>query len=173
MLKKVINIILIILAVLFQISFLTNHAGFLKEFNLILVLMIFISLLDYNNGICFMMIASLVYELYSPYPQGAVIFSYFFTFLAITWLFKNFFTNKSLYALIIIGFIGTLCYNIIFYILNTALFLVNMNKLFIELSGRYFINLLFQIAANLAGLAGLFIIYRTVNKKMRAVFIIK
>ncbi|MFH0856924.1 MAG: hypothetical protein V1860_03435 [bacterium] len=171
--RKIINIILIIFAALFQISFLNNQIIFLGGFNLILILLIFISLLNYEYGLYFILLSALVLELYSPYPAGLLFFSYFITFLAIIWMFRNFFTNKSLYSLIVIGFIGTLCYNILFYVSNEAFFLLNMNYFSIKLDGRYFINLSFQLIFNLMWLAILFIFFRIINKKMRAAFIIK
>lgn len=173
MLKKIINAILLIFAALFQISFLNNQVIFLKEFNLILILIIFVSLLDYKYGLYCIFFSVSILELYSPYPFGLLFFSYFFTFLAVIWLFRNFFTNKSLYSLIIIGLLGILCYNTLLYTLNEAFFLLNISKISIILNTRYFIDLACQVICNLISLSILFIFFRTISKRMRAVFIIK
>lgn len=172
MFRKIINAILLIFAALFQISFL-NNIVILRELNLILVLIIFVSLLDYKYGLYCIFFGVSVLELYSPYPAGLLFFSYFFTFLAVIWLFRNFFTNKSLYSLIIIGLLGTLCCNVFLYIFNESLFLLNISNILISLNVRYFMNLACQIICNLIGLSVLFIFFRTINKRMKAAFIMK
>jgi len=173
MIRKSINIILIILLALFQISFLNVLSLPFNEIKIILILMIFATFIDYRYGLYWLFAGVLVLELYSQYPFGVLLLSYFLTFCLIVILFKNIFTNKSLYVLIVAGLIGFASCNACVYFLNKAFQLFNLSSVLIEINQDYFIFFMFQIVVNLTFLVFLFLFYKMISKRMKAVFLVR
>jgi len=173
MLRKLTNIILIILLALFQISFLNVLPLPFNAIKIILILMIFATFIDYRYGLYWLFAGVLVLELYSQYPFGVVLLSYFATFCLIVILFKNVFTNKSWYVLIVAGLIGLASCDACIYLLNYLLQIFNLSPVLIKINQNYFIFFMFQIVTNLIFLAFLFLSYKMISKRMKAVFLVR
>lgn len=120
--KKITKVLLIILLSLFQISFVNSLSFPFNSLNCVLAAIIFITLINYDSGLQFMIISSLVLELYSANTFGLIFISYFFTFISIVWIFSNLLTNKSFYSFILIAIFSIFIYNIMFYVFNNLLF---------------------------------------------------
>lgn len=173
MFSKIFNTIIIIFAALFQISFLRNQYFPFNEINVILILVIFISLIDYNHGLHWALVASIVLEIYSQYPFGIIFLSYFITFFIIVWLLENFFTNKSFYSFSILGLIGTIVYNLLFLILNQSLSLLNLSDIHIIVDRHYLFSSVLGISINVIMLIILFTVYKIISKRMKTVFLMR
>jgi len=173
MVKKCIGILFIIFAVLFQISFLNNLYFPFNQINIVLVFLIFISFINYDYGLYWLAISVLILEIYSQYPFGMIILAYTGAFMLIIWLYNNFFTNKSLYSLIVLGSAGVFFYNVFIYFSVRILFLFNLSKNYIELNNQYFFYLIWNLFLSLICLIILFILFRALSKKMKIFFLIK
>ncbi|MFC1613481.1 hypothetical protein ACFL23_04070 [Patescibacteria group bacterium] len=135
--------------------------------------MIFSTFIDYKYGVYWLFAGVLVLELYSQYHFGVLLLSYFLTFIFIVMLFRNVFTNKSLYVLIVAGLIGVTSCTTCIYCLNQLLYIFNFSSVLIEINQSYFISFMFQLIFNLIFLTFLFFAYRIISKRMKAVFLIK
>lgn len=171
--RKIINVFFIILAALFQTSFLNNEPFPFNRMKIILLAIIFLTLTESFYNYYWLIFGGLILEFYSQYYFGVLFLTYFITFFIIVWSFKNLFTNKSLYSFIIIGLIAFLSYNFFIYIFSGLTSLIMKNYLSIKLDQYYFLTLISEIILNLISLVILFIFYRFISKKMKAVFIIK
>jgi len=172
LLKILGNASLIILFSLLQISFFTILPWPFNYFNLILSVVFFITIiLNYGMGLWFAVSAGLILDLFSFLNFGTLTISLLLTVIAVNFLFDNFFTNKSLYSLIILGFLGNLVYIIILLVFNFAYFIFginnNLNKFF-TLSNFY--GLLWQFFFNILLLSALFLIFNFLSKKLKSVF---
>ncbi|OGF20448.1 hypothetical protein A2Y83_04840 [Candidatus Falkowbacteria bacterium RBG_13_39_14] len=172
-LKKILKVLLVILLSLFQISFIRNLPFPYRSLDIVLAALIFIALIDYNSGLYFMMIASVILEFYSADPFGILFLAYFFTFLAITWLFSNILTNKSFYSFAVIGMAGILIFNIIFYGVSSFLYFINFNSIKVSLGNNLPLSFFSKIAATLIFMLLLFLLQKAVSRRMQSMFIVK
>ncbi|MDX9892962.1 MAG: hypothetical protein RB292_00920 [Patescibacteria group bacterium] len=122
--KIILNILIIILLGIIQVSFLTTWPFPVNSFNLILSLVVFlVVIVNYHQALWLAFGAGLFLEIYSSSFFGVIVISLLILAMAVNFLFNNFFTNRSSYSLIILGILGTLIYNL----LTTAMdFLVNL-----------------------------------------------
>jgi len=113
MTKILINLVTIIVLGIIQVSFLSTWLFPVNSLNLILSLVIFVTVvIDYNKGLWWAFGLGIFLELYSSLPFGLLMMSLFFVVIFINFLFSNIFTNRSLYTLLILGLIGSVCYNL-------------------------------------------------------------
>lgn len=114
MLNILINLLSIIILGIIQVSFLTTWPFPISSLNLILSLVIFLTVIvNYQRGLWWALGGGLLLELYSSSIFGLITLSLVLTVIGINFLFNNFFTNRSLYSLLILGFIGTIGYSLI------------------------------------------------------------
>jgi hypothetical protein len=113
----------------------------------------------------------LVLDLLSFSNFGAMTMAMLCAVIAVNALFNNFFTNRSFYSLIILGFLGNLIYaaallffNFIFFIFS----LPNILDKFFTAPNLY--GFLWQIFFNVLSLAILFFIFNFLSKKLKSVF---
>ena len=103
--------------VIIQVSFLPVWPLPVKALNLVLTLLIFFTLiLPYRQALGLAFSAGLMLELYSLSFFGLVTLSFLLTVELVYFLFKHFFTNRSLYAFVGLALAGSLSYNLIFYL---------------------------------------------------------
>ena len=105
------NAVLILLIVLIQVSFLSTWPQPISNINLLLAVIIFVAvIINYEQGLWWALSGGLLLELYSELPYGTVTLSLIATSIIINFLFTNFFTNRSYYALALLGYGATICY---------------------------------------------------------------
>ncbi len=158
LLKILGGIFLIIFFAILQTSFFPLLPYPFNYFNLILPIIFFITvILNYRDGLWFALCAGIIIDFFSFLNFGALTLSMLAAVVFINWLFSNFFTNRSFYSLIILGFLGNLIYiagllflNFVFFILDTNTALAH----FLTLSN--FFRLLWQILFNVLLLTILF-----------------
>ncbi len=99
--------ILILLLFVVQLGVLTNWQS-LSLVNFILAYLIFYSSENYNRNIWwFVLLAGLLFDFFSPLYFGVFTFLFLLIIWIIFFLGKSFFTNRSLYTLLILNLIGS------------------------------------------------------------------
>ncbi|NLZ96430.1 MAG: hypothetical protein GX926_00275 [Candidatus Magasanikbacteria bacterium] len=127
MLNRILKILLIFLALVLVVAF---HVGFsyllpypISKVNIIFTVIILL-LLWYNSGVIVWIsfFSNLFIELFTVSPYGVVLFSSTISVLIAYWLYQNFFTNRSIYAALVLTaftiFIYRLFYIVIMFILK-------------------------------------------------------
>lgn len=108
MMLKALHILFLIVLGVIQVSFLSTWPAPVNSVNLLLALVIFITvLLSYEQALAWGFGAALFLELFSVLPFGVTTVSMLATIVAMNALFKNFFTNRSFYSLLLLGYFGT------------------------------------------------------------------
>lgn len=157
------------LLTLIQVSFLTTWPVPISSLNLVFCVVLFITvMIGYEKGLVWSFFSGLFLSLYSAFPFGSVFLSMVFSVVITDILYKNFFTNRSLYSLAILGFIGTIIYNLILLLLN-ALFTVfgfSFSFAFYDIGLLY----LWQPIMNVVILWTIFFIYFTTSGRIKNYF---
>ncbi len=133
--------------------------------NVVLAVIIFMGIMiDYPISLWLAFGSGIILDIYFSGTFGIITFSQIFTVIIIKFIFDNFFTNRSLYSLIILGIFAELIYYTIF---------SSINFLF---SRIYFIPTLYEILWEIILGAGflilLFSIINFTSKKFKSVFLI-
>ncbi len=164
------TIVLIVALGVVQVSFLTTWPAPVNSLNIILSLVVFLAIIiDYKKSLWLAFGAGLFLELYSDYPFGLTLLALLLTTIAVHFLFTNFFTNRSLYSLIILGFIASIVYN----------FLVTGLLLGLTVSGydsgtitfNFWSNYVWQPFFNLVVLAIIFLAYYFSTGRLKYIFL--
>ncbi|MFA6254521.1 MAG: hypothetical protein WC675_00620 [Patescibacteria group bacterium] len=114
MTKILVNLFSLVILGIIQVSFLTTWLPPISNLNLILSLVIFLTvIINYQKGLWWALGGGLFLELYSGLNFGVTTLSLILVVVEINFLFNNFFTNRSLYSLMILGFLGSLTYNLL------------------------------------------------------------
>lgn len=170
MISILLNIFSIIALGVIQVSFLTTWPKPVSSLNIILSLVIFFAvILNYKKGLWYAFGVGLFIELFSGYIFGVTTLALILTVVAINWLFNNFFTNRSFYSLMILGFIATIIYNLLVTITLFILTLAGFSIYGFEFS--FFANYLWQPFFNLIVLAIIFITYYFSTGKLKNIFL--
>jgi len=171
-LKIISNAVLVIFFSMVQTNLLVSLRWPWNFFNLILSIVIFITvILNYHRGLWFALFSGLIIDLFSFLPFGTMTAAMLLTVIIINGLFKNFFTNRSLYSLIILGFLGNIVYFVFFLFINLVFFVFDItNNLDIFFTPANLYGFLWQTIFNVSLLAFLFFVFNFVSKKLKSVF---
>jgi cell shape-determining protein MreD len=121
MIKVITDMAIILIFSIVQVSFLTTWPVPISSLNLFLSLVIFIAvIINYHRSLLWAFVGGLFLELYSSLNFGITSLSLILTAILINFLFSNFFTNRSFYSLIILGFIGSVFYSLVIIFLGVA-----------------------------------------------------
>ena len=162
--------LLIILAAAVQIFLTAGHNAVLANFDLVLIIMVLlVNLTSWNRVIWFLTLAGAIMDIYSSLPFGIFMISYLATALILEILFKNFFTNRSFYSLLILGGIGVAVYNLFFLSISGLLYYLGGNEYFTD--WHYGIAIGWQLADALIFLALAFLVINYLSKKFKPVFL--
>lgn len=171
MTKIVLNILAVVALGIVQVSLLTTWPEPVSSLNIILSLVVFLAIIiDYKKSLWFAFGCGLFTELFSIYAFGSSTLALLFTAIIVNFLFNNFFTNRSFYSLMILGFIATVIYNLIITILVLTLGLVGVSALGVnfQLLTQYF----WQPFFNLIVLALIFMTYYFSTGKLKNIFLL-
>lgn len=162
--------ILIVLAAAAQIFFSGSGDFLLAEFNLLLVILVLlINLSTLGRVILFLVVAGAIVDIYSSLPFGLFMVSYLLTAIILELLFKNFFTNRSFYSLLILGGIGVAVYNLFFVSFSGLLYYLGANEYFT--GWRYLASIGWQLSETLLVLALAFWLINYLSKRFQPVFL--
>ncbi len=168
------NIILILLVAIFQISFVNNLPLYFNQINIFLLILIFILSLTNFEYIAWWSIGiGLILDIFSFYFFGVYLVSYFLTILLINYLYKNYFTDRSLYSFSILIVISIIFYEFIIKTFYYLLFLINSKEVFFLVSEIFWFNLFSELIINLLAMSILFYIFSLLSEKLKPVFLIK
>ncbi len=162
-----------ILLVLFQTGFIATLPRPFNYFNLVLSILIFITvLLNFRQALWFALFSGLILDMFSFSGFGTMAVVLLLVAVILNFLFKNFFTNRSLYSLVILGFLGNAAYILFLLIFNFLFFIFgapdNLDKF---LSRANIFGLLWQIIFSVSFLAVMFLVFNFVSKKLKSVFL--
>lgn len=170
MISMLLNIFSIIALGVIQVSFLTTWPKPVSSLNIILSLVIFFAIiLNYKKSLWYAFGAGLFVELFSGYGFGITTLALILTVIIINFLFNNFFTNRSFYSLMILGFIATIIYNLLISITLFSLSIVGQSITGFEFS--FFTQYLWQPFFNLVVLSIIFITYYFSTGKLKNIFL--
>lgn len=166
------KVVFVVFFSLVQTSFVTALPWPWDFFNLVLSVAIFITvILSYRQGLWFAVFSGLIIDLFSFLNFGTMVCVMLLTVISVNGLFNNFFTNRSFYSLIILGFLGSVIYFILLFVFNLAFFISgaanNLDKFF---TAANLYGSLWQAVFNVFLLAVLFIVFNFVSKKLKSVF---
>lgn len=173
MIKFFINSILIIILVILQLSFFNSFDYPINILNIFLPVIIFIAIIfNYQLALYWSFFAGLLLSLFSILNFGIILISLILTVIIINFLFANFFTNKSLYSLLILGSFSLIIYNFLILVISLPLYFLRFNKFFFSLNWSYIMNLFWQILFALFILTVMFLTFKFLSKKLHSVFLI-
>jgi len=167
---NIIIYILFFILVIFQVAFLGNFSFFLLRFNLIIVgLVLLLNLLKFERFLPVALLSGVVLDLYSSLPFGVYALTMLVTFVILEILFVNFFTNHSLYSIVLLGVIATVVYNLIFLLLNGLMYLLNFGNVIV--GQVYLLNFIWQIFDNAVILIICFYLINSISKRFKPIFL--
>ena len=171
MIRILLEILAIICLGIIQVSFLTTWPAPVSSLNLIFTLVIFFTvIISYRRGLIWGLGGGLFLELYSGSIFGANVLALMLTVIYINFLFSNLFTNRSLYSLLIFGFIGTISYNLVITFYNLVGLGFGLNVSFVEFD--FWRQFFWQPLFNVLILAIIFICYYLSTGRLRNIFLI-
>lgn len=165
-------ILLIILANIFQISFLF-HFDFLKNINLILIIIVFTTITNYPLALIGAIIGGFLLDIYSNFQFGFTIISLILTVIIIKNIFNNYFSKHHLLTYPAIGSISVLSYNFILAILINFFYLIKINEFNFVLDKIYLINLIWQIILSVLCIILLHLSTTLIYFKLKKIFLFK
>ncbi|MBI5071860.1 rod shape-determining protein MreD [Candidatus Falkowbacteria bacterium] len=163
----------IVLLVLFQASFIAALPWPANYFNLVLSILIFITvILNFRQALWFALFSGLILDLFSFSNFGTLAITLLLVTSILNVLFRNFFTNRSFYSLIILGLIGNLIYIFLLLIFNFLFFVLGAAENLEKFSSRSNIfGFGWQIIFSISFSAILFLAFNSLGKKLKSVFI--
>lgn len=164
------RIIAIIIIGIIQISFLTTWPWPVNSLNLVLSLAIFLTVIvNYSRGLYFSLFAGLFLELYTSLPFGITTLSLLITVVVVNLLFNNFFTNRSLYSIMLLGVIGTFGHNLIISGFSFFSVLLGFENYFYGFD--FWTKFIWQPFLNLIILAIIFFAYHLSTDRLKNIFL--
>src|SRR3989338_1056316 len=146
--KIIVTILAVLILVVVQISLITAWPPPVQYANIVLAVVIFVSVLaNQEFGLALAAVSGFLLDLYSPHAFGLTILSLVFVSWVVSLLFRQFFTNRSLYPLFLLGLAGTFFFETILllggYVFNDTLFAAGVFWSWLTIvSWEAFLNLL-------------------------------
>jgi len=167
-------IFLIIFLAFFEISFISLLPAPFNRFSLFLSVIFFISIvISYHHALWLGFLEGIILNIFSVFPFGSISLAIIISLAVINFLLNNFFTNKSLYSLVILGILGNLIYLINLILIKFIFFLFGIggNDISEALSPFSLSESLWQNAFNILMLILFFYIFNFWGKKIKALFL--
>ncbi|MBI4652919.1 hypothetical protein HY750_01565 [Candidatus Kuenenbacteria bacterium] len=164
--------LLIILISIFQMSFL-SHFDFLKNINLLLIIIIFTTATNYPLSLIGAIVGGFLLDIYSNFQFGSSIISLVLTVIIIKNIFNNYFSKHHFFTYPVIGFIGVLSYNFILALFISFFYLIKINEFNFILDKVYLINLIWQIILSIICIILLDLLTILIYTKLKKFFLLK
>jgi hypothetical protein len=169
--KIIFNIIFLVILSVLQFAFIPLMPIYLSNLNLILVSLIFILFLfGLNPALWWAAGGGFILDSVSFFPFGSFLFAYFGSAIIIYFLFKHFFTNRSVYSFVALAFFGSLFYTLIFYFYNYFFGLEGDNAVSF-LNSVFWLNFMMQIIFNVSFVFVGFYLMNFTTKRFNPVFL--
>lgn len=170
MINIFINSLALIILGIIQVSFLTTWPAPVSGLNLILILVIFLTaIISYPKGLWAALGSGLFLELYTSLPFGMTTLSLILTVIFINFLFNNFFTNRSFYSLIILGYLGSIFYHLLILGFNLLGLVFGLSSYFLGFD--FWFLFFWQPLLNLLILAIIFFTFYLSTGRLRNIFL--
>lgn len=172
--RIIIQALLIILVSLLQFSFISGLPLALNNFNLILIILIFIlSLGSLKLSIWWAVSIGFLLDTFSFSPFGVFLVSLPLTIFAANFLMVKFFTNRSLYSFFALTVLTTIFYNIFLNLINYIAQIANYKSAIFSFNKIFLVSLGEQIILNLFAALIIFYIINFISDKWKPVFLAK
>ncbi len=156
--KNIIQIILIVLLTGIQLSFIGALPGILRNLNLSLVILVFISALGKTKTTLWSAIGmGLLFDLYGLTFFGVNLLGLFLSAFGAKFFWDNYFTDRSLYSFLAITFFTNIIFRVIVYLFFFIAYIFGQETFSSLLDFKLLINELWGIGLNL--LITIFIFY--------------
>ena len=170
--KIIANIIFIVCLTAIQISFISGLPGAFGDFNLILVVLVFIlGFASFNLALWWAVGAGLMLEAVYFFPFGSQLISLGLTVVIANFLLNYFFTNRSLYSFLALVALATVAHKLV---INFIVLLFNQTSppLFI-FSSDFWVLLFEQMILNLLVTVFIYYLIHFFSRNLKPVFLIK
>ena len=139
--RDVLFFIIVILIVIFQISFLYDFTFFRNFLNIVLISVVLLTLFSsYQKGFIFAVTAGLLLDIYSPYNFGIITIALIVPVFLIWYLFKKLFARKTTYSLSIAMIVTTISFHLVIWLLTNIFYWFNLNNITLYLTRGYIIS---------------------------------
>jgi len=167
-------IFLVILAlVVVQISFLNQLSSDIVSLNLILLFLVFIVFrLEIIPLLWWSLVVGFILDLFSAFPFGTTMIVTIITSLSLHFLFQNFLTNRSLYSFVLLTIIGTLIYNILFFLGSLIFHSLNLQNYYLLSGSQFWAGLFWQIILNSIIAFPFFLVIRFLSNRFQRRFLV-
>jgi len=170
MIKILVNLFSLVILGIIQVSFLTTWLPPISSLNLILSLVIFLTvIINYQKGLWWALGGGLFLEFYSGLNFGVTTISLILIVVEINFLFNNFFTNRSFYSLMILGFLGSVSYNLLVLILGLVTSIFGLG--YFSLGVNFWFEFFWPPVLNLIVLAIIFFSYYISTVRLKNIFL--
>jgi len=172
--KIIVNIILIFVVVIMQLSFLNGLPAKLNNLNLILIILVFILVLFGLDIAAWWTVGiGLLLDIFSFMPFGIYLVSLSLTIIITNFLLINFFTNRSLYSFLALVSIATLIYAVLLTCLSYFVNLLGIKETALVINKNFWLIKFYQLILNLIITTTIFYLINFISKKLRPVFLLR
>lgn len=169
--KIILNIIIILLLAIFQVSFISALPKYFNEINIIILVLVFV--LSFSNlrfCLYWAMGFGLLLDIYSFSIFGTYLLIFPLVMLLANFLFINFFTNRSLYSLVALSIFSSILFKLLLFISSYFSYFFELKNYFLHIDFREEIKI---IGIEIFTAVIFFYLFTYVNKNSRAVFLSK
>lgn len=173
MTKNLLFILVTILIVLTQISFL-NEFGFIRSYiNLVLIVTVFLTaVVSYSRGFSFALISGILLDIFSPFTFGINTLALLIPVILIFNLFRKLLARKSIYSLVLVMTMSLMVYHIVLWIFTNIFYWIGWRDFGIELSINQFQQILGQLFFQTIIIIVLWLLVQSVRKLIKSNFLI-
>jgi hypothetical protein len=174
-LRIFLKFILVTILAIVQIAFVSGLPAWSRELNLIIIFLIFsLELSGGQKAIWWFLLIGFFFDLYFPRFFGFFLILWPLVYIFASFLFTNFFTNRSLYSFFGLAFFTVIFYyfldNSFFYL--TEIFSGQKAEIFF-LAKNFWFRLSGGVVVNLIAVAIVFYAANLISDRLKPVFIIK
>ena len=168
------NILIVIILLALQLSFIPNLPGEITNLNLVLVFLVFISIAyNFYLAAVYAFFIGFISDIYSILPFGALLVALLVTLYLTYKVYENLLTNKSYYTMIGLITTASISYTVMLFLYNVSFKILWLNQA-IELSSLISIWLhvfIWQIIYNIIAISIMFFTFHYFSRKFKTVFI--
>ncbi len=168
------NLIFIVFLAAIQITFVGNLPFYFNNINLLIIVLVFVLVLGgLRLALTWAVGLGILFDFYYFLPFGSFVINLFLTSLLTYFLLRNFFTNRSLYSFLALGFFANISYNIILFLI------IYLNSFLTKTSSSLSFNInllkleLMQIILNSLVIIMGFYLINFITYRWRPVFLLK
>lgn len=171
--KIFLNLFFILLLGSIELSFISGLPLGLNDLNLVFVIFIFILVtVGLNFALWWALGIGVLLDVFSFLPFGVHIISLMLGILALN-IILNFFTNRSLYSLLVAMFFGTIVYEIIFNLVAYAITIISGREFVRALDGAFWRYEMNKVVFNMISVLIIFYTLNFLSNRLKPVFLIK